>query len=128
MVLQIRRQVSDIHTERETTTDSSTTQPAPTGAPKVSHVKEVLLALRSRLGVQLEENDEHDPGLDRALRDNIRGQLEQINEALARIEQGKYGVCANCLNRIEPDRLVVRPYSTLCLSCQNRRDRGMLTR
>jgi DnaK suppressor protein len=126
MALQIRRRVSDIDTEKEITTGTGTTWQGPAGAPKVSHVKEVLLTLRSRLGLQLESQDDNDPSLARALRDNIRGQIEQINEALTRIEQGKYGVCANCLATIEGERLVVRPYSTLCLSCQNRQDRGML--
>jgi len=134
MALQMRHHATDIHTERETTTGTRGAgggprpgSMGPAGAPKPAYVKEVLLTLRSRLGVQLEEKDEDDSGMARALRDNIRGQLEQINEALARIEQGKYGICVNCLNSIEPDRLVVRPYSTLCLSCQNRQDRGKLT-
>jgi RNA polymerase-binding transcription factor DksA len=47
-----------------------------------------------------------------------------VNEALARIEDGKYGICTNCLKPIDSDRLVVRPYSTLCIQCQSRLDRG----
>src|SRR5688500_4678910 len=100
----------------------------PVGAPKPSYVKEVLFALRGRLETQLGGEEEHDPVTARALRDNIRAQLEQINEALTRIEHGKYGTCANCLKPVEPERLVVRPYSTLCMTCQNARDRGKLAR
>ena len=96
----------------------------PAGAPKASHVKEVLVALRDRLEVQLDNEDDHDPALVRALRSNIRCQLEQLNEALARIEEGKYGVCAKCLKQIEADRLVARPYSTLCMECRDRQDRS----
>jgi DnaK suppressor protein len=91
-------------------------------------VREVLNSLRSRLAVQLEDGDDHDPVMLRALRGNIRSQLEQIDTALQRIDDGKYGICANCVRPIEADRLVVRPYSTLCLDCQNRLDRGKLPR
>jgi RNA polymerase-binding transcription factor DksA len=96
----------------------------PVGAPKASEVKDVLLVLRSRLEVQLADENEDDPAMLRALRGNIRYQLEQINEALTRIDAGKYGVCATCLRPIEADRLVVRPYSTLCMACQNNQDRS----
>jgi RNA polymerase-binding transcription factor DksA len=96
----------------------------PVGAPKAREVKDVLLMLRSRLELQLEDGDDYDPAMVRALRGNIRCQLEQINEALTRIDAGKYGVCATCLKPIEADRLVVRPYSTLCMGCQNSQDRG----
>ncbi|HKP53996.1 MAG TPA: TraR/DksA C4-type zinc finger protein [Chloroflexia bacterium] len=96
------------------------------GGPKASHVKEVLLTLRTRLETQLEADDDRDVAMVRALQANIHSQLEQISEALSQIEQGKYGLCTNCLTRIESDRLVVRPYSTLCLGCQNRKERGLL--
>lgn len=96
----------------------------PVGAPKASEVKDVLLVLRSRLELHLADEDEDDPAMLRALRGNTRGQLEQINEALTRIDAGKYGVCATCLKPIEADRLVVRPYSTLCMACQNNQDRS----
>ena len=103
-------------------------QTVPMGGPKASHVKEVLITLRTRLETQLESADDHDVAMVRALQANIHRQLEQINEALSQIEQGKYGVCTNCLRPIETDRLVVRPYSSLCLGCQSRQDRGMLAR
>jgi len=102
--------------------------PGPAGAPRASHVREVLNSLRSRLEVQLDDGDDHDPVMLQALRGNIRAQLEQIDAALQRINEGKYGICANCVRPIEADRLVVRPYSTLCLDCQNRLDRGKLAR
>lgn len=116
MVLRTKRQGSA----------NSTDLYGPAGAPKASDVREVLLTLRSRLEAQLESGDDHDPVMVRALRGNIRCQLQQISHALARIEEGKYGICANCLKLIEADRLVVRPYSTLCMDCQNRQDRGKL--
>jgi RNA polymerase-binding transcription factor DksA len=94
------------------------------GGPKASHVKEVLLTLKARLETQLESDDDRDVAMVRALQANIHSQLGQINEALAQIEQGKYGICTNCLTPIEADRLVIRPYSTLCMNCQNRKERA----
>lgn len=107
---------------RDISRDGSSDGPA--GAPKASNVKEVLVALRDRLEFQLDNEDDHVPEPLRVLRSNIRCQLEQINEALARIEEGKYGVCANCLKQIEAARLVARPYSTLCMACRDRQGRG----
>jgi RNA polymerase-binding transcription factor DksA len=112
------------HISDPTNTVSAVIPDGPIGAPKASEVKDVLLVLRSRLEVQLEAEDEDDPAMLRALRGNSRYQLEQINEALTRIDAGKYGVCATCLKPIEADRLVVRPYSTLCMACQSNQDRG----
>ena len=96
------------------------------GIPKASDVKEVLVTLRDRLEAQLENGEDGDSVLVRNLRDNMRDQLKQINEALVRIEAGKYGICADCLTMITAALLVARPYSTLCMDCRNRRERGRL--
>ncbi len=131
-MLRTRSEDNTSNARSESTTPASKPETAheygPIGAPKASQVREVLTNLKSRLEAQLQDSDDHDPLTLRALRENIRGQLEQINEALMRIDLGKYGVCANCLKPIEADRLVVRPYSTLCVECQNRRDRRKLAR
>ena len=51
-----------------------------------------------------------------------RGQEEVrlIDEALIRIEKGEYGVCAECGEKISKKRLQVRPYSIMCVECQQR--------
>src|SRR5262249_46014898 len=40
-------------------------------------------------------------------------ELVQIEHALRRLKQGKYGVCAGCSARIPVARLNILPYSTL---------------
>jgi DnaK suppressor protein len=45
-------------------------------------------------------------------------ELAQVEHALSRIKQGKYGVCAGCATRIPVLRLNALPYSTLCIKCQ----------
>lgn len=45
-------------------------------------------------------------------------ELAQVERALLRIKQGKYGVCDGCSCRIPVARLNALPYSTLCIKCQ----------
>jgi RNA polymerase-binding transcription factor DksA len=44
-------------------------------------------------------------------------EAEQIMAALARIEHGDYGVCANCGADIAPARLLAQPTATRCIKC-----------
>lgn len=46
-------------------------------------------------------------------------ELAQIEQALVRIRQGKYGVCEGCNGKIPMGRLNALPYSTLCVACQS---------
>jgi RNA polymerase-binding transcription factor DksA len=41
-----------------------------------------------------------------------------VDAALARIEAGKYGICANCGKKIAQARLEARPESILCIDCK----------
>jgi len=45
-------------------------------------------------------------------------ELAQVERALARIKQGKYGTCDGCATKIPVARLNALPYSTLCVKCQ----------
>lgn len=49
-------------------------------------------------------------------------QIVQIRKALTRMKIGKYGVCEQCGQMIDTDRLAVRPESTLCISCSKAMD------
>jgi len=46
--------------------------------------------------------------------------LEQIEEALERIEDGIYGVCEECGAKIPAARLNALPYAVLCVRCAAR--------
>ena len=48
-------------------------------------------------------------------------QLRQINEALQRIKEGTYGVCAECEKPISPKRLQAVPWAKYCVPCQEQR-------
>lgn len=49
--------------------------------------------------------------------------LKQIDSALVRIEQGRYGVCAKCSKKIPTERLKALPYAVMCIDCQKDEER-----
>ena len=55
------------------------------------------------------------------LAESLKGQLDAIDAALVRIEQGTYGVCASCGKDIPAARLEARPESIFCVECKSRR-------
>ena len=52
-----------------------------------------------------------------------REKVAQIDRALARIENGTYGVCESCGNPIGKMRVMAFPRATLCLTCKQREER-----
>ena len=57
------------------------------------------------------------------LRDRERHLMLKISEALARIDDGTFGICADCEEAIEPRRLEARPSTTMCIACKERQER-----
>jgi RNA polymerase-binding transcription factor DksA len=55
------------------------------------------------------------------VRDDLDSQaateLDQVNQALARLDAGEYGVCMDCEEPIPEARLKALPYATLCIQC-----------
>ncbi len=49
--------------------------------------------------------------------------IERINDALARLDGGTYGICLRCGEAILPERLLALPYAELCINCQTRLER-----
>lgn len=46
-------------------------------------------------------------------------QLPQIDEALARVDSGKYGICVNCGEEISLARLAALPFTPYCVDCKS---------
>ena len=44
--------------------------------------------------------------------------LRMIESALARIQQGKYGLCIKCGRKIPYERLEAIPYALMCIECK----------
>jgi len=78
-------------------------------------------------------DDEHDPegatlAFERqhvaALIDAARDRLQQIGEALARVDEGTYGLCSRCGGPIGAERLAARPAASTCIACAGMRRPG----
>jgi len=52
-------------------------------------------------------------GLDQS----ARIELIQIKKAIERIENGEYGICANCGEQIPGERLAAVPFTNFCKDC-----------
>jgi len=44
--------------------------------------------------------------------------LREVEEALARVKEGTYGVCQECQEPISPKRLQALPWARFCVRCQ----------
>ncbi|WP_433065266.1 TraR/DksA family transcriptional regulator [Dactylosporangium sp. CS-033363] len=91
-----------------------------------------VLALESDLRAVFEASresnadDEHDPegstiAYERAqltaVLDATRRRLADLDDALARVDAGTYGVCTRCGRPIPAERLLARPSARTCVTC-----------
>ena len=53
------------------------------------------------------------------MRDRERKLIGKIEEALTRLDDGTYGVCEKCEEKIGTERLKARPVTTLCIECKS---------
>jgi DnaK suppressor protein len=58
-----------------------------------------------------------------ALTENARDLLDLARRALARIDDGTYGICESCGQPIGKARLEAFPRATLCVTCKQREER-----
>ena len=66
--------------------------------------------------------DMYDREFTLGLASNDRELLYEIDEALARVQDGSYGACSECKKSIPAQRLKAVPYARLCMKCQNKRE------
>jgi DnaK suppressor protein len=78
---------------------------------------------------QANADDEHDPegatiAFERqhiaALLSQARDQLSQVDNAISRLDVGRYGTCEKCGRPIGAERLAARPTATTCIDCAGR--------
>lgn len=115
---------------------------------KTNQYRDVLLALHNRLTEQFEHTVEavrdmpgapgdishvptHNADADTedllkelALGQNEETLLEEVNEALGRIDEGTFGQCANCGKPIAKARLDAIPYARRCRACAEKEERA----
>ncbi len=107
---------------------------------KTSKFKDMLLKMREELLQEIAENvkmekehlqeaiadmydladDERERQLSILLCDRDREKLNQIDEALERIENGSYGICEECGCKISEKRLEVMPFARYCVPCKDK--------
>ncbi|MFT3957020.1 MAG: TraR/DksA C4-type zinc finger protein [Piscinibacter sp.] len=59
-------------------------------------------------------------GLDDAEVARDQAELSAIAEALSRLDAGRYGLCKDCDEAIDPRRLAAEPFAVRCTGCQGR--------
>ena len=68
------------------------------------------------------ETFEREKGL--AIESSVQALLTQVEEGLARLDEGTYGICENCGRPIHPARLRAIPYAKLCIECKANEERA----
>ena len=58
-----------------------------------------------------------------AIREQLDRRIIQTRKALSRVKIGKYGICEDCGQMIDTDRLMIYPEATLCVSCEKKREK-----
>jgi RNA polymerase-binding transcription factor DksA len=56
-----------------------------------------------------------------ALAGSLRETLQEINEALDKLEAGSYGRCESCDQQIPEARLEAKPAAKFCIDCASKR-------
>ena len=115
-------------------------------AEQLQNYKQSLLAQRETLVGQVNENQRQTFDFDRenmqdpvdaavndrdqtimlSISESERTLLDQVDDALQRIELGSYGECANCQREISEARIKAVPYAQYCIDCQDLLERGLL--
>jgi DnaK suppressor protein len=61
-----------------------------------------------------------------SLSNTERSLLQEIDDAIARVEARRYGTCAACDDDMNSKRLEAVPWARLCLACQEKQESGQL--
>ncbi len=91
-----------------------------------SDVEKTLTEMTSQTGNIPDPNDRATMESDRSFELRIRGRerklMEKVDEALVRIEDGTYGICAGCGEEIAVKRLQARPVAKFCIDCKTKQE------
>ncbi|PIE58294.1 MAG: RNA polymerase-binding protein DksA [Desulfobulbus propionicus] len=92
-----------------------------------SDVEKTLTEMTSQTEQIPDPNDRASVESDRNFELRIRGRerrlMDKIDEALARIEDGSYGICADCGEEIAIKRLQARPVAKFCIDCKTQQEK-----
>ncbi len=99
-------------------------------AKLLSEIEEIrlpeTLAAPSDIGDLVDQaGDERDRELSLLLTGREKEKLLAINEALEKVNEGTYGVCEECGEKIGAGRLKVMPLAKFCVACQSKLEREL---
>lgn len=112
------------------------------GAREKRFYKDLLMAMRERLREQItmltrqslqrddavvsEEDgtDAYERQFALTLASSEQDSLFEIDNALRRLDEGKYGICENCGCFIRKPRLEALPFVRMCIECQSETEKG----
>ena len=66
---------------------------------------------------------ESDRNFELRIRDRERKLIAKMREAIQRIDDGAYGICALCGCDISEKRLIARPVTTQCIECKTKHEK-----
>ena len=76
--------------------------------------------LKSEVGDSYDHaTSERERELNLLMMNREREKIKDIDEALSRIDEGTYGVCAECDEEIPLPRLEALPFTELCVACKS---------
>lgn len=87
------------------------------GQTRAEHAREVLL--QDGDDAPQRENDRE---MDLAQTDRETQALGQVSDALRRLHDADFGLCADCGSEIPFDRLKVEPWALRCVACETVRE------
>ena len=58
------------------------------------------------------------------IRDRERKLIAKMYESIEKIDDGSYGICENCDEKISEKRLIARPVTTLCIQCKTKQEKN----
>jgi DnaK suppressor protein len=96
-------------------------------AKQAALLRAALLDCRDERSRQLADLEDATPNTDpvgAAHRSTVRRILRDVEEALVRMDTGRYGLCVYCAQPIPVARLEALPYATGCVGCLSRRDQA----
>jgi RNA polymerase-binding transcription factor DksA len=82
---------------------------------EVRHTDEEIEKDFEEQAIQNEANEVQD-----FLGNSARVEIDAIKKAIERIDDGKYGICQACGEKINAERLKLIPFSALCISCASK--------
>lgn len=68
-------------------------------------------------------SDQFEQDLTLGLMENEQAEVSEIDDALERIEDGAYGKCEECQEKIPKPRLDALPSARYCITCQSEKER-----